>query len=45
MQLFFIMGIPHVITSAQGSEFNNDINAEVIQSMRIDHRLITAYHP
>lgn len=45
MQLFFIMGIPHVITSDQGSEFNNAMNAELMQSMGIDHRLTTAYHP
>lgn len=39
------MGIPHVITSDQGSEFNNAMNAELMQSMGIDHRLTTAYHP
>ena len=45
MQLFFIMGIPNVITFDQGSEFNNDMNAELMRSMGIDHRLTTAYHP
>lgn len=45
MHLFFIMGIPNVITSDQGSEFNNDMNAELMRSMGIDHRLTTAYHP
>ena len=39
------MGIPHVITSDQGSEFNNEVNAELMRSMEIDHRLTTAYHP
>ena len=39
------MGIPHVITSDQGSEFNNKVNAELMRSMGIDHRLTTAYHP
>ena len=39
------MDISHVITSNQGSEFNNDLNAELMRSMGIDHRLTTAYHP
>ena len=39
------MGIPHVVTSDQGSEFNNAMNAELMRSMGIDHRLTTAYHP
>ena len=39
------MGIPHVVTSDQGSEFNNALNAELMRSMEIDHRLTTAYHP
>ena len=45
LQLFFIMGIPHVITSDQGSGFNNAMNAELMRSMGTDHRLTTAYHP
>ena len=45
IQLFFIVGIPHVITFDQGSEFNNTMNAELMQSMGIEHRLTTAYHP
>ena len=39
------MGIPHVLTSDQGSEFNNAMNAELMRSMGINHRLTTAYHP
>ena len=38
------MGIPHVITSDQRSEFNNAMNVELMQSMEIEHRLTTAYH-
>ena len=39
------MGIPHVITFDQGSEFNNTMNVELMQSMGIEHSLTTAYHP
>ena len=45
MQYFFVMGIPQVLTSDQGSEFNNHMNAELMHVMGIQHRLTTAYHP
>lgn len=44
-QYFFVMGIPQVLTSDQGSEFNNHMNAELMRVMGIEHRLTTAYHP
>ena len=41
MQLFMRMGIPKVITSDQGSEFNNKLNDEFMEQLKIDHRLTT----
>ena len=45
MQLFMRMGIPKVITSDQGSEFNNKLNDEFMERLKIEHRLTTPYHP
>ena len=39
------MGLCKVITSDQGTEFNNQLNEELMQRLKIDHRLTTAYHP
>ena len=39
------MGLPSVITTDQGSEFNNRINAKLMKAFGIKHRLTTAYHP
>ena len=39
------MGIPRVLTSDQGTEFNNELNKELEVVMGIKHRLTTAYHP
>ena len=39
------MGIPKVITSDQGSEFNNKLNDAFMERLQIDHRLTTPYHP
>ena len=45
MQLFMRMGIPKVVTSDQGTEFNNQLNEEFMRLLNIDHRLSTPYHP
>ncbi len=45
MQLFFLMGIPAVMTTDQGREFHNTVNAHLMSVFGIDHRLTTAYHP
>lgn len=45
MQLFFIVGLPEVITTDQGTEFRNNLNKELTVSFGIKHRLTTAYHP
>ena len=39
------MGIPRVITTDQGSEFNNKLNQKLMSELQIEHRLTTAYHP
>ena len=39
------MGIPKVVTSDQGTEFNNQLNDEFMNLLSIDHRLSTPYHP
>ena len=44
-QLFFIMGLPSVMTTDQGREFHNRVNEELMKVFGIQHRLTTAYHP
>ena len=44
-KLFMRMGIPKLVTSDQGSEFNNKLNAELMKKLNIKHILTTAYHP
>ena len=40
-----MLGLPAVITTDQGSEFRNQLNAELTTTFGIKHRLTTAYHP
>lgn len=44
-KLFMRMGICQVVTSDQGSEFNNTLNQELMALLNIDYRLTTPYHP
>ena len=44
-ELFYLMGIPSVITTDQGREFRNELNQQLTISFGIKHRLTTAYHP
>ena len=39
------MGLPAVITTDQGKEFRNLLNAALMKEFRIKHRLTTCYHP
>ena len=39
------MGLPSVITTDQGKEFNNTLNSELMKALNIEHRLTTPYHP
>ena len=45
LQLFMKFGIPKVITTDQGSEFNNKLDSELMTLLNVDHRLTTPYHP
>ena len=45
MQLFMRMGLPHVITSDQGKEFNNRLDTRLMRLLGIKRRLTTPYHP
>ena len=45
VQVFMKMGLCRVVTSDQGKEFNNKLNAELMKLLGIDHRLTTPYHP
>ena len=45
LQLFMRFGLPRVITSDQGSEFNNSLDTELMEMLGIEHRLTTPYHP
>ena len=38
-------GLPRVITSDQGREFNKELNHNLCQILGIKHRLTTPYHP
>ena len=40
-----MLGLPSVITTDQGSEFRNEVNAALMTTFGIKHRLTTAYHP
>ena len=40
-----MIGLPRVITSDQGSEFNNALDSRLMEMMGIEHRLTTPYHP
>ena len=39
------MGLPHVIVSEDGKDFDNQLNADITGLLGIQHRLITPYHP
>ena len=39
------MGLPSVIMSDQGREFNNRLDKTPMSLPGIDHRLTTPYHP
>ena len=39
------MGLPRVIVSDNGKEFDNQLNADITHLLGIQHRLITPYHP
>lgn len=43
--LFYLMGIPSVITTDQGREFHNHLNEVLMETFGIDHQLTTPYHP
>ena len=43
-QLFYIMGLPSVMTTDQGREFCNHVNKELMNVFGIQHRLTTVYH-
>ena len=45
LQLFMRMGISKVVTSDQGTEFNNQLNNEFMKVLNIDHCLSMPYHP
>ena len=39
------MGLPQVVTTNNGSEFKNKLNAEMMKLLGIKQSLITPYHP
>ena len=45
LQLVFIVGLPAVMTTDQGTEFRNNLNQQLTEMFRIEHRLTTTYHP
>ena len=44
-QVFMWMGLPQVVVSDQGREFNNQLDTEMMALFGINRRLTTAYHP
>jgi len=45
LSVFMRIGLCRVITTDQGTEFNNKLNTELMKTMKINHRLTTPYHP
>jgi hypothetical protein len=45
LKLFLVFGFPKIIGSDNGSEFVNEIMAQIVEKSGMDHRLISAYHP
>ena len=45
MQVFMRMGLPQVVVSDQGREFNNNLDSELAKCLGITRRLTTPYHP
>ena len=45
VQVFMRMGIPQVVVSDQGREFNNALDDELAALLGITRRLTTPYHP
>lgn len=39
------MGLPQVVTSDQGREFNNKLDKCLMELLGVDHRLTAPYHP
>ncbi len=39
------MGLPHVIVSDNGTEFNNELEKKLSSMLGINRRLTTPYHP
>lgn len=39
------MGLPHVIISDNGKEFNNDLDAMLAEKLGMKRRLTIPYHP
>ncbi|KAJ8651355.1 hypothetical protein O0I10_013135 [Lichtheimia ornata] len=44
-QIFCDFGIPRVIQSDNGTEFKNSLMKKLVNSLGINHRLTTPYHP
>ena len=44
-QLLFVLGLPSVITTDQGREFQNEVNAALMTTFGIKHRLTMVYKP
>ena len=45
VQFFLVMGLPAVITTDQGREFHNKVNAHLMDVFGVKHRMTTPYHP
>ena len=43
--IFFDVGFTKILQSDNGTEFVNSLLNEIVRLSKIDHRLITAYHP
>ena len=45
LKVFYDFGFPRIIQSDNGTEFVNQIIKDITPKAKIDHRLITPYHP
>src|SRR5262249_3465721 len=45
LDIFTIFGFPKIIQSDNGTEFVNQAVAKLVEASKVDHRLISPYHP
>ena len=45
MQIFMWMGLPKLLISDQGGEFQSDLDTKMMSLIGMKYQLVTPYHP